>query len=328
MAKLRLGIVGIGTIFKYQLQSLKKQNDIELIALCDRDKHKVLYESEKLGVLAYHNIDQMLVNDEIDATLVSTPTQTHYAIGLKVVNAGKHLMLEKPATVRMDELSDLYEAARRNRVKIIVLYHAAFAKDLLWFKEIYEKELIHTLGPITEMECNFYDPYIMNGHLCPNALSLVGSWVDSGINCLSVVARLVDPLSITLKIHNLEYFNDMGKINSKATVQYVANVYGISPIQINIKTDWTLGMNKKQTLLKFSETENQVLIDHTEQKVVLLCQDGQRIMADFSLQGERLSAQYDGVFQNAVSLLTHNKDNYVLNYKLHSLLLDEIILHT
>lgn len=263
-------------------------------------------------------IDQMLANDEIDAILVSTPTQTHYAIGLKIVNAGKHLLLEKPATVRMDELSDLYEAARRNRVKIIVLYHAAFAKDLLWFEENYEKELIHTLGPITEMECDFYDPYITNGHLSPNALSLVGSWVDSGINCLSVVARLVDPLSIILKNHNLEYINDLEKVNSKATVQYAANVDGISPIQINIKTDWTLGMNKKQTLLKFSETKNQILINHTEQKVILLCKDGQHIIADFSLQGEQLRTQYDGVFQNVVSLLAHNKDNYELNYKLHS----------
>lgn len=324
----KLGIIGLGTIYKYQQQAVQKLDSIKLTAICDKDENKVYGESGRLGVVPYCSVERMLLDDGVDTVLLSTPTQTHYNIGVKVLNAGKHLLLEKPAALDMDEIADLYEAAQRNNVKLIVLYHAAFAKDLLWFMEHYEKELKQSLGPITGMECFFCDPYIKDGKLSENAVSLVGSWVDSGINCLSVMARFFEPSKVTLKSHSLEYGNYYGKINCKATVQYEAKTDSNYTVPVIIKTDWTLGINQKKTLLEFKETGGKVLLNHSEQKVLLYrSPDDEKnnkhlLLSDFSSHGERLAVHYEGVFTDAVNLLVHGRDNYMLTYNLHSLLLD------
>ncbi len=187
--KTNLAIVGIGHVAKFQLEALKCVDGLELIAACDTDPSKAVALPN--GVRFYDDVTSMLELNGIEAVLVAVPNKEHYSVARQVLDAGKDILLEKPATSTLDEFDSLYAKSRRMGTLLVIAFHAAFARDLLWFKASYLRELRYKLGPISSFCCGFYDPYILDGNLLPAALNLGGSWIDSGINALSVIGQLI-----------------------------------------------------------------------------------------------------------------------------------------
>jgi D-galactose 1-dehydrogenase len=318
--KINLGIIGLGNIYEFQKRALETTVSINIAAICDTDEHKAYSEAKKLNVEYYTDYNQLLKNPKIDAVLLSTPVLTHHEIGINVLKAKKHLLIEKPAAINLQQLHHMQDTAISNGVLLITAYHAAFARDLLWFKDMHE-EFTEKLGPITGIDCKFFDPYIINGELDSKAISLAGSWIDSGINALSVVLQIIKPHSIKLKDNHLINDNSYASPNIGADVVFEATV-NKEKFDINIKTDWTMNKNLKVTIIYFDKTNHKIILHHSNQQVIMVDNLKQEsVIADFSSLDERLIAHYKGVFNDFINKLQSNRDNFEFTLKTHTLLL-------
>lgn len=323
MKRLNMGIIGLGHVYEYQRQALDTIEAIHIKAICDIDEERARAEAYSLGTSCYTDYDELIQNKEIDAVLVSTPVNTHYEIARNALAAKKHVLIEKPATLDIRQLIDLQEIATTNGVNMVVAFHASFAKDLLWFKEEYDNELYEELGPIVGMDCQFLDPYINNGVVENKALSLVGSWIDSGVNALSVVSRLIDPRYIYLKGKLLINRESYATPNISATVIYNYVLENQQSCEIAIKTDWTVNKNLKFSVLYF-EDNKKIILQHSEQKVILVNRLNEIIvMKDFSAEDSRMPVHYKGVFNDFIEKINNGEDNFYDALRIHQLLLIE-----
>ena len=120
--------IGIGRWGKNLLRNHYQLGSLKLA--CDLDQNNIdaalkLYPDLKIT----KNIDDVLNNPEIDAVVIATPASTHYVLGKKVLEAGKHAYIEKPIVLKQADLEDLITLAKKqNKVLMeghLLLYHGA-----------------------------------------------------------------------------------------------------------------------------------------------------------------------------------------------------------
>jgi len=87
-----------------------------LSAVCDVDKERSKEFGKKYSVNYYESLDSLLESEEFDAAFVCTPTSTHSSIASQLIQAHKHVFVEKPMTYLSEEGEELLELAKKNKV--------------------------------------------------------------------------------------------------------------------------------------------------------------------------------------------------------------------
>ena len=87
-----------------------------LSAVCDVDKERSKEFGKKYSVNHYESLDSLLESEEFDVAFVCTPTSTHSSIASQLIQAHKHVFVEKPMTYLSEEGEDLLELAKKNKV--------------------------------------------------------------------------------------------------------------------------------------------------------------------------------------------------------------------
>src|SRR5438132_526386 len=125
---MKLALIGLGLVAKFQLQALAQLNDITLTDAFDlnRDTETLLPR----GTRFHDSLDALLERATADVFMVSTPNVTHYEIASRVMAADKPVVVEKPICSNMTELELLLDRARRQSSFLHVALHASFAPDL------------------------------------------------------------------------------------------------------------------------------------------------------------------------------------------------------
>lgn len=312
----RLGIIGLGHIGKYHIQAIQHFKELQLIAICDRRQ-----EFQKLaptGVDFYADYQQMLRDSDIETVVIATPNHTHYLIARHVLDSGKHLILEKPAAESMAELEQLDITAQKTGLSIYYAFHAAQAFDVEWFVQYYQiQENRSELRGITGLAARFYDPYVKQGLLLPEAEGLQDCWLDSGINAISVIQRLIslDQISIDNVSAAINHGSKPRFLQCQVQFQFpVSDSINYKTERAGlgiIDTNWTTGRNHKSTVLTFGKSGYRITINHSTQKVYKYNPCGRtEVLADLSNGKTRFLNHYLGVFQN---YLDHKKSNTMNN---------------
>ena len=107
-----------------------------LSAICDVDKARSKEYGEKYSVNHYDSIDKMLESEEFDAAFVCTPTSTHSKIASQLIQAKKHVFVEKPMTYLSEDGEDLLELARKNKILLTCGYIERFNPAVDTVKQI------------------------------------------------------------------------------------------------------------------------------------------------------------------------------------------------
>ena len=97
-----------------------------LVAVCDADSHKSKEYGEKYSVNHYESLDDLLHSEEFDAAFVVTPTSTHTEIAKKLLEAKKHVFVEKPMTYKSEDGEKLAKLAEKNKVVLTCGYIERF----------------------------------------------------------------------------------------------------------------------------------------------------------------------------------------------------------
>jgi len=109
--KVRIGIIGCGTIGSVHAKSYKQVENAEIVAMCDLIPERVKAKAEEFGVAkTYTDYKKLLADPKIDAVSICTPNDMHAPIAIDALKAGKHVMLEKPMTLNQKWAQKILDA--------------------------------------------------------------------------------------------------------------------------------------------------------------------------------------------------------------------------
>ncbi len=145
MEKTKVAIVGLGGISQVMhLPILGNNKDVELLAICDKEFSKVKNIVKKYNITkGYKDVDSMLSeNPEIDAVIIATRTDYHAEAAVKCLDAGKHILVEKPIALNYAETLKIVEAGEKNKKILMVGMNNRFRTDAMLERNfVKEKEL-------------------------------------------------------------------------------------------------------------------------------------------------------------------------------------------
>ena len=116
--------IGIGGWGKNHTRILSQLN--VLVAVWDTDTQKSKEYGEKYSINHYDTLDKLLISEEFDAAFVVTPTSTHTEITRKILEAKKHVFVEKPMTYKSEDGEELAKLAVKNKVILTCGYIERF----------------------------------------------------------------------------------------------------------------------------------------------------------------------------------------------------------
>lgn len=144
----RIGIIGCGGIANGKhFKSLSKLNNIQMTAFCDIVKGRADDAALHYGspdAVVYTDYKELLKDSSIDIIHVLTPNDSHAEISIASLEAGKHVMCEKPMAKTSAEAREMVEVAKRTGKKLTIGYNNRFREDSLYLKKLCEEgELGH-----------------------------------------------------------------------------------------------------------------------------------------------------------------------------------------
>ncbi|MEH7418381.1 Gfo/Idh/MocA family oxidoreductase [Neobacillus drentensis] len=127
MKKIRVGVIGCGSIAQYRhLPEYQVNPNVELTAVCDINQERVIETAEKYGVLSYTDYNELLKSGEVDAVSVCTPNYLHAPITIAALEAGLHVLCEKPMATSKEEAEAMIAAAEKNGKKLMIGHNQRF----------------------------------------------------------------------------------------------------------------------------------------------------------------------------------------------------------
>ncbi|WP_446897566.1 Gfo/Idh/MocA family protein [Clostridium sp. LBM24168] len=139
MKKLRFAIIGCGRIsYKHVEALINNREEAELVCTCDiiqrkaEEKRKEYIDKlgEKVEIKVYTDYKQMLDSEEIDVVTVATESGYHPQIAMYCMNKNKHVIVEKPMALSIDDADDMIKCSRENNVKLCISHQNRFNKPI------------------------------------------------------------------------------------------------------------------------------------------------------------------------------------------------------
>jgi len=143
---IKVGLIGIGKWGKNHLRTLS-EIDCDLVGISDLNKEKKLL-AEEHNLDFYTDYNQLL--NPVDAMVVTTPTDLHFNIVKDCINAGKHVLVEKPIATTSQQSKILVELAQSKNVVLSVGYLFRFNNAIIRLKELLRK-----VGRIQYITCRY-----------------------------------------------------------------------------------------------------------------------------------------------------------------------------
>ncbi len=124
--KLRLGVVGLGRAFTVMLPTFTGDPRVKLVAAADTRAEARQRFAADFGANSYATVEELCADPAVEAVYVATPHQYHAQHAVLGAQHGKHLLIEKPIALTLDECTTIVDAARRAHVRVVVGHSHSF----------------------------------------------------------------------------------------------------------------------------------------------------------------------------------------------------------
>ena len=134
---LRVGVIGCGFISPVHLGGYKKLESVQIAAVCDLIEERAKSAKEKFGgdeTTVYTDYKEMLRKENLDIVSVCTENCRHAEITIDALNAGAHVMCEKPMAITGEEADAMIAAAKKNNKKLSVGYQLRYQHETMLLK--------------------------------------------------------------------------------------------------------------------------------------------------------------------------------------------------
>jgi len=155
MGDLRVGIVGLGWAAGAHIETFKHVRGAQVAAVCSRRGHDPadLEKAYGLPLAVYDDFGRMLADETIDVVDICSPPWLHAEQAIAAARAGKHVLIEKPISLRWEEAKKVRDAVRKAKVQASVCFELRFSSQFQMVKSVVEQGL---LGEIHYGEVDYY----------------------------------------------------------------------------------------------------------------------------------------------------------------------------
>ena len=152
---IRLGVAGLGRAFTLMLPTLAAHPAVELVAAADPRREARERFASEFNAKAYESVEALCDDARVEAVYVATPHQYHARHAALAAARGKHVLVEKPMAITVDEAQSMIDAARAGNVHIVVGHSHSFDAPVLATRAIIERGELGRVRMITAL--NFTD---------------------------------------------------------------------------------------------------------------------------------------------------------------------------
>ena len=147
---LRMAVVGTGYLGRFHAQKYQQLNQCGLVAICDVDKNRATEIANELSTTALTDHTELV--GKVDAVSIASPTTTHFTVAKDLLEAGIHVLVEKPMTVTIEEAQTLIDIAKAHSCVLQVGHLERFNPALLSVADQISAPIFiesHRLAPFT-----------------------------------------------------------------------------------------------------------------------------------------------------------------------------------
>ena len=249
----RAALIGLGTISKDYKKGIEETQKFSLVALLDiNPESKARHLFGELPF--YESFEKMVEKEKLDLIIISTPPKTHYDFIRKALNSNLNVIVEKPMVLKLEQAKELYDLAESKGLYLNTSYHWQNGEEIKYFNSHFSSKKISKIQIMVD------DPYSSDGiSINDDKLHLEGSWIDSGVNALSLVKTWLP--------FNSYFIKDCSVIFDKKVNQPIYSNISliIDDVYVNIIVDWRNQKNFKRTIVTYDSKP--LLINHSEQTV-------------------------------------------------------------
>lgn len=151
---IRCGVIGYGGAFnmgRAHCEYIEQTDGLELVAVCDLDPKRTAAAKEDFPHVSTHNsVQEFLQNPDLDLAVIVLPHNLHAPVAIQCSQAGKHVIVEKPMCITVDEATQMIEASRAAGKTLSVFHNRRQDADYRTLRElIVDKKII---GDVFKLE--------------------------------------------------------------------------------------------------------------------------------------------------------------------------------
>ncbi|MEO6390936.1 MAG: Gfo/Idh/MocA family oxidoreductase [Pyrinomonadaceae bacterium] len=199
MTHLRFGLIGCGDIARKRIApALRDLPNCELVAVSRANFAQAESFAHEFGARRwYQNWQDLVTDEEVDAVYIATPVHLHAAQTIAAAKAGKHVLVEKPMGLTVDECDRMIAAGAANEVRLGVAYYRRFYPVIERIKSLLVKGAIGrtVVAQINAFEWFAPEPSNPRSWLLNKAISGGGPMFDFGCHRIEVLNSLFGPVT-------------------------------------------------------------------------------------------------------------------------------------
>jgi len=134
------GILGCGMISVTHAEAIAQIPEAKLVGAADASYARAEEFAKKYGIRAYESYDAMLADPAVDIICICTPSRFHADNSIRALEHHKHVVLEKPMALNMEEANLVVEASEKNHCLLTVISQLRFAEDVIKIKRMMEEK--------------------------------------------------------------------------------------------------------------------------------------------------------------------------------------------
>lgn len=140
---IRVGIIGCGKIAQVRhIPEYAENPDAELAAFFSPNRVRAEEQAKKYGGKVYDTVDELLADPTIDAVSICAANYAHAELSIKALNAGKHVLCEKPMATNLHDCEAMVECARKNKKFLMIGHNQRLAKAHVTAKQLIDQGVI------------------------------------------------------------------------------------------------------------------------------------------------------------------------------------------
>lgn len=139
--KLNVGFIGAGMISRVHALGYLRNDRARIVAVCDIDKHLAAQRAGQWGAKkTYADYRELLKDPEVEAVEILLPHHLHASVAIEAAEAGKHISMQKPIAMTLNEADQVISAVRKSGVKFNIAEIYSFYPPILKASELIANE--------------------------------------------------------------------------------------------------------------------------------------------------------------------------------------------
>lgn len=257
MKKLKLGIIGYGFMGQWHNNHAGTLEEVEVVAICDTDPAQLNKAPDTASRYSDHK--ELLKDERVEWVVICVPNHLHCQIAIDAANAKKHLIVEKPCALNVEEFDRMYAAAKENGVMFTVDQNRRWDRDYSMVKKAWEEK---RLGNIFMVKSSLYGVFGKMHDWHEYKEYGGGMLYDWGVHLIDQMLDMVDApiVSLYADLRNVinekvdDYFNIILKFKNGVTAEIELGTYYLTP-----KRAWFIGGNTGSAIIDDFECNGKII---------------------------------------------------------------------